>query len=804
MKKKFTTLVALLLCFAMALSLAACGKVENGDSNTQPEETPEFVYTSSFKTLSHGQDSIYPICYTDEGFYLIKNEVVGQREPEEGEVAAYEGQFDIYDQRLYFMDYEGVLTLMQDYVPAKPDTDHETFNNVNRAVVTDDGIIVLEDIYESWSDAPEGVEMYTDEWYQYYQYKETYLVRVLDKAGVEKSRFVLNPDNNEYFWPGSLTYADGKLLVSNETTLYVYDLEGNLLGQSDTQHYMDSLVTTRDGRVGFASSGDSYRFCVVDPNTLNIVQEFPCPNAWSMQAGSGDYDLYYTNGMNFFGYDLTTGTATKLFNWVNVDVDNNNINGVYVTDDGTVLSVYNEWDSNYNNCETQLIRVEKKPYDAVPHKESIKLAGIYIDGNVKSAIIKFNRQSNVRIEPVDYSEYNTDTDYTAGLTKLTTEILAGQMPDILYLEQLPASQIAGKGLLEDLYPYLDSDSELSREALLENVLKACEYNGALYCTCSGFNIRTLCGAAPIVGDAPGWTYQEFEQALASMPEGCRPLTAYTTSGDILRAGLSLDIGKYVDWGTGETHFDSQEFIDLLHFADRFPDSFDWNDYNWEEETNAISQGRQMLMEAYLGSFDDLYSYDVYFGGNMTYIGYPSTTGEGTGALLNLTDGYAMSASCRHKDAAWSFLRNLFTAEYQEQNRWYGFPTNRECFDKRLEEAMTPMYETDENGNPRLDENGNKIEMSRGGWSDGINEVQYYALTQEQADKILAVALHTTVRDTTNEQYAQSSGSGSMGSVGNIYDVVSTEADAFFLGQKSAEEVARLVQTKANLYVNEQR
>ena len=39
---------------------------------------------------------------------------------------------------------------------------------------------------------------------------------------------------------------------------------------------------------------------------------------------------------------------------------------------------------------------------------------------------------------------------------------------------------------------------------------------------------------------------------------------------------------------------------------------------------------------------------------------------------------------------------------------------------------------------------------------------------------------------------------------SIYNIVSEQAQAFFAGQKSAEEVARLIQSKANIYVNEQR
>ena len=38
----------------------------------------------------------------------------------------------------------------------------------------------------------------------------------------------------------------------------------------------------------------------------------------------------------------------------------------------------------------------------------------------------------------------------------------------------------------------------------------------------------------------------------------------------------------------------------------------------------------------------------------------------------------------------------------------------------------------------------------------------------------------------------------------IFDIVNEQAAAFFQGQKSAEEVAKLIQSKANIFVNEQR
>ena len=39
---------------------------------------------------------------------------------------------------------------------------------------------------------------------------------------------------------------------------------------------------------------------------------------------------------------------------------------------------------------------------------------------------------------------------------------------------------------------------------------------------------------------------------------------------------------------------------------------------------------------------------------------------------------------------------------------------------------------------------------------------------------------------------------------SIFEIVSDEAESYFNGDKSAQEVASLIQSRVNLYVNEQR
>jgi hypothetical protein len=76
------------------------------------------------------------------------------------------------------------------------------------------------------------------------------------------------------------------------------------------------------------------------------------------------------------------------------------------------------------------------------------------------------------------------------------------------------------------------------------------------------------------------------------------------------------------------------------------------------------------------------------------------------------------------------------------------------------------------------------------WSEEQNDVVYfYSLTKEQADKAMELINSTT------KLYSQNDA---------IMKIIYEQTDAFFSGQKSAEEVAKLVQGKLSIYVNEQR
>ena len=805
MRKTFRSVMALLMVCAMAFGFAACGSTENGgETSAAPSPTAaqqdEYVYSAKFTTLAENDTRyLYPRIHTDDGFYATSYEKVGEDIPE-GAVLEYEGQYDVYQTKLFFIGYDGSIQELTEYTPCAFEGDSEgrrdysTGSDLAGIAVRPDGKLVsIDNVYESWSDAPEDLDQSNDNYYNFSSYNNNYYIRVLDESGRELSCARINTSPDSYIYAyGMVTDADGNAVISEDSAVRVVAPDGSDVARIELEGYADSLVQLADGRIGVTTWGDtSEKLEIIDIGAQSISESFELPDyAYNLTTGGGDYDVYFSDGSYLCGFKLGDKEPAKLLNWINCDINGSNADIFNVNADGSILLVINTYDGFNESYTTELAVVSKVPASSLPAKQTLTLATQYLDWDVRNMIVNFNRKSeDCRIQIIDYSGFNTEDDYTSGATKLTTELLAGNVPDIIDLNGLPYTQLAAKGILEDLYPFIDGDSEFSRSDFFENVFKALEVNGKLYSTCASFSVQTLIGAASVVGDRNSWTFDELNEALANMPEGCEVLDVSTTRDDILSSCLSLDLNSYVDWGTGKCSFDNEQFKQMLKFASQFPESFDWENYEWSEENNSdyrISQGMQMLMQAGIYSVSDIRFYDAYFGGDASYIGYPTLSG--TGSMFNTSSGFAMSAACANKELAWNFLREFFT-EKTQASAW-ALPTNRNVFNKLLEKEMTPEYKKDAEGNYLLDDNGEKIEISKGGMGFSNGQVyEFYALTQEQADELIALI------ESTDKVY---------GSNDKVYEIVSKHAAAYFAGDKSLDDTAKLIQSEANIYINEQR
>ena len=369
--------------------------------------------------------------------------------------------------------------------------------------------------------------------------------------------------------------------------------------------------------------------------------------------------------------------------------------------------------------------------------------------------------------------------------RLVAEIIAGKGPDIIDLGSggLPLQQLARKGYLEDLWPYIEKDPALGRESLLEAPLRAAEINGGLYTAFDSVSIYTLVGSRNVVGDRTGWTLEDVREAFAAMPEDATVMDFFMTRSDLLYYMLAMCLDEYVDWETGQCSFDCPDFQAAMEFISSFPDQsgIDWSDAATvkrvnEEHIQRQEQGLQMLSQVFLSGPADVQKYDFSWNG-ASFVGFPVGDG-GTGSAFQPPEiTLAMSASCKSKDAAWEFIRQSFLPEYDsEETAAANFfdsniPVN--LTDYNLKKKVSMLESTYEN---RFMNTGNA-------------SMEMHPVTEEEMgrfEELLGRISRTTMYDR------------------ELFNVVKEVSAPYFAGDKNLDETVDMLQNRVELYVNESR
>lgn len=825
MKKTLCLIMALAMVFGL---LSACG---GGDGKTDTE-TPEYTYVPTYTELGSDIGYVYNTVVSG-GLIYVAGEVEGEEiveqyqsydengNPildEEGNPVMEEYTYTRTEPAMFTVNLDGTdFKRMESYTaPEFPEeAEGGSFWINNLCSVPNGGVAVVENVYYSipvyGEDGGDGGDTAAEDTPvatgaplaatssdisvdapapdtsgqpMDYQYVEKYNLRVFDASGAQTFCAELSSliESEDYFYVSAFAVAGTgeAVLMANGNAIYVLNADGSLKGSIDTSDLSNGIsnfVTLGDGSVAALVYGEDYAAFDLRPVDTAAMQlgeataSLPT-DAYSARPSGGGYDFCYNKGESFYGYKLADGSEEKLVTWINCDVNSNNLTSPYITEEGNIVCLSSEYSNTGDGATTYFITLTKTPYDQVPQKTTLTLACVYLGYDIKNQILDFNRKSSdYRIEVRDYSEFNTEDDYSAGYTKLITEIGSGAVPDIMLTDGLPIETFGAKGLLADLWPFIDADEELGgRAGVLEPVFNALSQDGKLYEITSNFYITTIAGPASIVGTEPGWTYDEMYAALDQMPEGCELFSLGTTRSDVFSSICMLNLSRFVDWTTGECSFDSDDFISLMEFANRFPETFDWEHHEWTNEDSdayRIKEGRQLLVTL---SLSDPYSYNYYsemFNGDMALKGFPDVPGSGAVFNMNGT-GLAIASTCKNQDAAWSFVRTLLTREYQE-NYTYGFCTNRELCEENIQSMVGESYYS---------------------YDQVTGEEKEIIFTQENADLITDLINNTSmVADYNTSQ---------------INDIINEEVAYYFSGEKTAQDVAATIQNRVSIYVNEQR
>ena len=633
-----------------------------------------------------------------------------------------------------------------------------------------------------------------DEGYTEGNDQETYTAYKYDMSGNQLLEIDLTEivsADQDWFYPQYVAQdGEGNLYIAGDSKIYCFGADG-----SEKEHiamdnqWIMNLVSTGDGTVVaeyFADGEGTPTLCKVENGKLGdaiTITGDGDSSSMNFFSGSGN-TLMASDGNYLYSVDIGTGVSTKLLSWLDSDINASNLTGVAAVGDDQILVLCNRFSMKGNNT-FEMGTLTKTPASEIPERTLLTLGAEYLDSSLKDAVIDYNRKSNeYRITLVDYSQYNTDDDYTLGSQQLDRDVISGNCPDIISLSTGHQDKYIAKGALADLSTLMEKDDSISQDNLVAGALKAYTSDGKLYGMPYSFNVQTLIASVKLVGDRTSWNMADMAQVIEGLDDTVTVME-YTTQVGFLQQMVYQNMNQFVDYGKATCSFDSDAFKQLLTASAKLPTEDELNGDNSDEATISSDDGYQMLQSgdllmttSYISG--DSYSLKEFYGiynnkdFGMVNIGYP--TDEGSGVQVSVSGGLAISAKSKYTDVAWDFIKTLLSDDFQG-DQW-NFPVTKSALDKALAEAMEQDYYTDENGEKVYYDQSTYI---------GDTEYTLSPLTQEQVDDFKAMVDGASVGGNYDT---------------DIMDIINEESAAYFSGDKSAEDVSALIQNRVSIYLGE--
>lgn len=538
------------------------------------------------------------------------------------------------------------------------------------------------------------------------------------------------------------------------------------------------------GEEGYGSREDTLARIDFEARRLTVAcTDFPDDNTFSPHPGQS---FLMQDRTRVYTYDpAAREPAIPLFDWMDCDISGQSVLNFGQTADGRIAAVLGTQD---RGGELALL-TKVSPEEVIP-KETLVL-GVLTDGyNYEPAVVRFNRSNeNYRIVLKEYYNYETDGDLTLedALARLHADLVSDHCPDLLEVTGLNLTQLAAQNAFQDLSPYLEKSSVFGPQDFVGEILDAYTFDGTLVTIPYAVFLETVMGNAGQIGPEAAWTPAGVIALAGANPDA--ELFDGADRTDVMNFLMEYGEDAFVDWDSGTCNFHSEEFKNLLEFVKSFPETVEL-DPDRPSTPARIQKGEVLLKTVDLYNFDTIQIDLAAFGNNAVCIGYP--TAEGGKHAMTAIFSYAIPSRSEQKDGAWAFLEHILAEE--DGSNGMGFPSVKQRLEACLEDAVAVKYMLDEKGELYLDENGEPVAIGNtssvtygDGWS-----YTYHTATREEAELILSL-----LADARPAFAFMNSGN-------EILSILSQETEAFYAGQKTAEETAKIIQNRVQLYVDENR
>lgn len=570
---------------------------------------------------------------------------------------------------------------------------------------------------------------------------------------------------------------DNIIITDNMAFVMAFNSEGETIADISSNYWGNGLLVSDNGTVYYSYTNElTWKQCFAPVSVK--ANEFGKQTGEIASTFTSNYCIdsneavWLSDENTLIVYSLATEEKREIFDWIDYDITADSVRMLEVLEDGRIVACIENMTQDQITYEVAVFKESDSPLE---EKTILTYATFGSDTEIMEAIVRFNKNSEeYRIKVIDYYD---EENFEDAWNEYNQAVIEGDLADIVNVSWSNYSQMAEKGVYANLNEFMNADEDIHREDYFENILSAYEIDGKLYAMPASFSISTLVGKEKIWGNKDVISLEEVKDRMDEAPANVAIMDSMSQSGFVFFM-LQGSLATFVDWENGDCSFATKEFVEILQLSKRFPKEVGGEeDYFVNNETiDDFREDKVLLYGCELYEITEYQMTKSLLGEGIVTLGYPGANG---GLIQNPGSLFAISEDSPNKDAAWEFVKCMISEEYQTNYIYYNNPIHKGAFEKQMESAMERIS--------YVDENGDEVETPKMSYEFESFEMDIYAATEEDVAEYRKIVENATTLATYDEK---------------IMRIVEEEAEAYFNDQKSAEDVAKIIQSRVNVYVNE--
>ncbi len=571
--------------------------------------------------------------------------------------------------------------------------------------------------------------------------ESNYSLLLISQKGEIQESINVSEKNISQKYSRSLICSEDKLcLISGNNELVVISTDGNYVCSIALPDETFYPVAGNDGQIYLVQpTDDGNQLYLVDINSFSFSKSILCNNG-NVYSGADDYFLLLKNSNGLYTI-MQNGNIEPIIIWAECNISINGLFSIYSIEENQFLLM----------SETGPFILHPADFSEIERKTTLQIATISQDNTLKKLVSDFNNKNlKYNVQILDYSDNGT-FEAEVALTRLNTEILSGHYPDMICFSHINPYPFISKNLLANLKDFFDQDEEIKIEDIA--IADALDHRDGIYYISGSFSFETLVGKYSGFGDRYGWTLAEYLSLEKTLPDEIETIHNMTKE-NFVDSIVSRYIRTAIDWENCKCNFNTPEFRELLEAGNcirETPENSTNMSYGYGP--TKVGEGTRIASLSWVDSVWKLAYEEKMAGCKLSFIGWPTVYGScGTDAYLIEPIGVINQGD--NINGCWEFIK--FTLLYPDMNA-----------------ENLPVYM------PNLQA---KVDAAK---QDEELPVQMSDYDAERLFSLISEINNVAIYDET------------------VLDIIHKESASFFNGDKTAEEAAKIIQSKASIYVAEQ-